>query len=328
MTDLKTKYLGLELKNPIIVASSGLTKSLDNIKEFEKLGASAVVLKSLFEEQIMHEINRVHSQSDDLYSYPEAADYISNYSRQNSLDAYLQLIKDAKKSVDIPIVASINCLSASEWTSFAKKIEEAGADALELNAFILPSDFKRNSEQNENIYFQIVEAVKKEVNIPIALKINHYFSSFAQTAQKLSWTGIKGLVLFNRFFSPDMDINNMKMHAANIYSKPEEIALPLRWTAILSDNVQCDLSATTGIHNGEGVVKLLLAGAKTVQICSALYTQGFHVIEEMEKFLREWMTKHNYSSIEQFRGKMSHKNTDNPAAYQRVQFMKHYAGVE
>lgn len=326
--NLTTKYLGLDLRNPIIVGSSGLTKSLDNIIRFEKYGAGAVVLKSLFEEQIKFEINKVHLTSDDIYSYPEAADYIANYARHNSLDEYLTLISDAKKSVGIPIIASINCVSSDEWPVFAKKIQEAGADALELNAFILPSDFKRSSEQNEKLYFDIIEQVKKQVTIPIALKIHHYFSALAQTAQKLSWTGINGLVLFNRFYSPDIDIDNMKIVPANLYSKPEEITTSLRWVAILAGNVQCDISASTGIHDGKAVVKQLLAGAKSVQVCSALYRNGFQQIELMLEYLESWMKKNNYTSIDEFRGKMSHRKTDNPAAYQRVQFMKHHAGIE
>jgi len=328
MIDLKTKYLGLDLKNPIIIASSGLTKSIDNIIKFEQLGAAAVVLKSLFEEQIKHEINKVQNQSNDLYSYPEADDYIANYSHQHNLNEYLNLIREAKQKVSIPIIASINCVSASEWTSFAKKIEDAGADALELNAFILPSDFNRTAAQNEQVYFDIVEKVKKEVKIPIAIKLNHYFSSFAQMAQKLSWTGISGLVLFNRFFTPDIDVDKMKINAANVYSKPEEIAIPLRWVAILSGNVQCDIAATTGIHDGKGVVKQLLAGAKAVQVCSTLYMNGFEQIEEMISYLQHWMQTHEYKSIDAFRGLLSHKKAENPAAYQRVQFMKHHAGIE
>ncbi|MDD3878354.1 MAG: dihydroorotate dehydrogenase-like protein [Bacteroidales bacterium] len=328
MLDIRTKYLGLELKNPIIVGSSGLTKSLDNIIRFEKYGAGAVVLKSLFEEQIKYEISKVHKNSDNLYTYPEADDYIANYARHNSLDEYVNLIKNAKKSVSIPIIASVNCISATEWISFAKKIEDAGADALELNAFILPSDFKRNSEQNEKVYFDIIEEVKKQIKIPIALKIGNYFSSLAQTAQKLSWTGIAGLVIFNRFFSPDIDLDNTKIISTNLYSKPEEIAIPLRWTAILSGNVQCDIAATTGIHDGKGLVKMLLAGAKAVQVCSTLYTNGFQQIEIMEDYLKNWMLKHNYKNIDEFRGAFSHKKSDNPAAFQRVQFMKHQAGIE
>jgi len=328
MIDLKTKYLGLNLKNPIIVGSSGITKSLDNIIKLEKHGAAAVVLKSLFEEQITYEISKLHKSGDVLYAYPEAEDYIANYARHNTLDEYLKLIRDSKKSVSIPVIASINCVSASEWTIFAKKIQEAGADALELNAFILPSDFSRSSDDNEKIYFKIIEEVKKHISIPIVLKIHHYFSALAQTAQKLSWTGISGLVIFNRFFAPDIDIDNKRVVATHIYSNPEDIAISLRWVAILSGNVQCDISASTGIHDGKSVVKQLLAGAKTVQVCSTLYKNGFQQIELMLSYLEEWMNKNNYSDIEQFRGKMSHKKHDNPAAYQRVQFMKHHAGIE
>lgn len=328
MVDVKTKYMGLELKNPLIVGSSGLTKSIDNIIKFEKYGAAAVVLKSLFEEQIKYEINKVHVDTDTLFVYPEADDYISNYARHNSLEEYLSLIKEAKAKVAIPIIASINCVSASEWTTFARKIQDAGADALELNAFILPSDFNRSAVDNEQMYFKIIEEVKKQVTIPIALKIHHYFSALAQTAQKLSWTGISGLVLFNRFFAPDIDLDKMKIVATNLYSKPEDIAMSLRWVAILSGNVQCDIAATTGVHDGKGLVKQLLAGAKAVQVCSTLYKNGFQQIELILQYLEDWMKTNNYSSIEQFRGKMSHRKTDNPAAYQRVQFMKHHAGIE
>lgn len=328
MVDVKTKYMGLELKNPLIVGSSGLTKSIDNIIKFEKYGAAAVVLKSLFEEQIKYEINKVHVDTDTLFVYPEADDYISNYARHNSLEEYLSLIKEAKAKVAIPIIASINCVSANEWTTFARKIQDAGADALELNAFILPSDFNRSAADNEQMYFKIIEEVKKQVTIPIALKIHHYFSALAQTAQKLSWTGISGLVLFNRFFAPDIDLDKMKIVATNLYSKPEDIAMSLRWVAILSGNVQCDIAATTGVHDGKGLVKQLLAGAKAVQVCSTLYKNGFQQIELILQYLEEWMKTNNYSSIEQFRGKMSHRKTDNPAAYQRVQFMKHHAGIE
>jgi len=328
MIDLKTSYLGLELKNPLIIGSSGLTKSVENIKKFEKLGAAAVVLKSLFEEQIKHDIQKVHHASDSLYAYPEADDYIANYARHNSIDEYLNLISDAKKNVKIPIIASINCVSSEEWTVFAKKIQDAGADAIELNAFILPSDFGRSSEQNEKVYFDIIENVKKQVTIPIALKIHQYFSALAQTAQKLSWTGISGLVLFNRFYAPDIDVDTLKIVPSNLYSKPEEISTSLRWVAILSGNVQCDIASSTGVHDGNGMIKQLLAGAKAVQICSTLYKNGFEQIEHILNDLEGWMKENKYNSIEDFRGKMSHKKTENPAAYQRVQFMKHLAGIE
>ncbi len=328
MADLRTKYMGLELRNPIIVGSSGLTNSVDKIMEIEKLGAGAVVLKSLFEEQINLQVHKTVTQSDSLYAYPEAEDYISNYTRDNSVTEYLDLIRNCKSSVEIPVIASINCVSLSEWISFARKIQEAGADALELNIFILPSDPKRTAEQNEQVYFDIAMAIVKEVTIPVALKISYYFSGFAKTALKLSWTGIKGMVLFNRFFSPDIDIDEFEVTATNVFSTPEEIAISLRWVAMLSDRLHCDIAASTGVHDGSGVVKQLLAGAKAVQITSTLYKNGTRVIPEMIKFIESWMDKHGFKTTDEFIGKMSFKETENPAAYERVQFMKHFAGIE
>ena len=198
MADLRTTYMGLSLRNPIIVGSSGLTNSADKIVELEKLGAGAVVLKSLFEEQIRFQINHSVTQSESIYSYPEAEDYIGNYTKETSVSEYLDLIRKTKSAVSIPVIASINCVSAVEWISFARKIQDAGADALELNIFILPSDPKRNSEQNEQVYFEIAMAIIKQISIPVSLKISHYFSSLTNTALKLSWTGIKGMVLESR----------------------------------------------------------------------------------------------------------------------------------
>lgn len=328
MADLRTNYMGLELKNPIIVGSSGLTNTVEKIKEIEKLGAGAVVLKSLFEEQINHQVHKTVTQSDSMYGYPEAEDYISNYTKDNSVTEYLELIKNCKNSVEIPIIASVNCVSSSEWISFAKKMEDAGADAIELNIFILPSDPKRTSDNNEQVYFDIAMAIVKAVTIPVSLKISYYFSALAKTALKLSWTGIKGMVLFNRFFSPDIDIDKFEVTASHVYSTPEEIAISLRWVAMLSDRLHCDIAASTGVHDGAGAVKQLLAGAKAVQVASSLYKNGTGVIPEMLKFMESWMDKHNFKTTEEFIGKMSFKEAENPAAFERVQFMKHFAGIE
>lgn len=328
MANLSTSYMGLELKNPIIVGSSGLTNSVENIVEIEKNGAAAVVLKSLFEEQINHMINKtMHSQVDN-FSYPEAEDYISNYSKHNDVDNYLALIRSAKKKVSIPVIASINCVSSTDWIAFAKKIQDAGADGLELNIFILPSDPKRDGTQNEAEYFEIIEKVKKEVTIPIAIKVSTYFSGLANTALKLSWTGVKGMVLFNRFFSPDIDIDNFKVTATNVFSHPEELATSLRWVAMLSSRLHCDIAASTGVHDGTAVIKQLLAGAKAVQLSSVLYKKGFEVIGEMLNDMEAWMQKHQFETTADFIGKMSIKEVDNPAAYERVQFMKHFSGIE
>ncbi|MEN8226032.1 MAG: dihydroorotate dehydrogenase-like protein [Bacteroidota bacterium] len=328
MANLSTSYMGFTLKNPIIVGSSGLTNSVENIIEIEKKGGAAVVLKSLFEEQINHAVNKSMHSGVDSFSYPEAEDYISNYTRQNDVDIYLKLIREAKESVKIPIIASINCVSSADWISFARKIQDAGADGIELNIFILPSDPKRDAAQNEAVYFDIIGKVEKEVNIPIAIKISSYFSGLASTAVKLSWTGIKAMVLFNRFFSPDIDIDNFKVTATNVYSHPEELATSLRWVAMLSSRLHCDVAASTGVHDGAAVIKQLLAGAKAVQIASVLYKKGFDQIGIMLKDIEAWMDKHNFESVDDFTGKMSINEFENPAAYERVQFMKHFSGIE
>lgn len=327
MIDLSTQYLGLELRNPIIVGSSGLTNSVNKIKEAEEKGAGAVVLKSLFEEQILYNIHEAKKESIPS-NYPEAADYIANYTQTQEVDKYLKLIKDSKQQTDIPIIASINCATDKEWTSFASQIEKAGADALELNIFVLPSDSKHDAAQNEKMYFDIIDKVLKQVNIPVAAKISYYFSGLAQFTQKLSWTGIKGLVLFNRFYSPDIDIDKFSLKASHVFSTPEELSISLRWVAMLSDLVHCDISASTGVHDGPALVKQLLAGASSVQMSSVLYKKGFDKVTEVRDFLTTWMEKHNFETIADFKGKMSFKQADNPAAYERVQFMKHFSGIE
>lgn len=329
MADLSTNYMGLSLRNPIIVGSSGLTNSVDKVVEIEKAGAGAVVLKSLFEEQIMFHTHKTVVQSDaGGYMYPEAEDYISNYTQENDVTEYLNLIRGCKEKVSIPVIASINCVSSSEWMSFGKKIQEAGADGLELNIFILPSDPRRGSADNEQVYLDIAMTMVKELSIPVALKVSYYFSGLAKTMLKLSWTGIKGMVLFNRFFSPDIDIDKFEVTATNVFSSPDELATSLRWVAMLSDRLHCDISASTGVHSGEAAVKQLLAGAKSVQVASAVYKNGNPVIGEMVRFMEKWMDKHGFKSTSDFIGKMSFKSTENPAAYERVQFMKHFAGIE
>ncbi len=328
MANLSTTYMGLKLKNPIIIGSSGLTNSVENIKEAARNGAAAVVLKSLFEEQIRHAASHTLSQDSSANFYPEAEDYIRNYTRDNDVGNYLKLIRESKKAVDIPIIASVNCISSSEWVDFASKIEEAGADAIELNIFILPSNASLTGEQNEEVYFQILEKVTKSVKIPVSVKISYYFSSLAKMALKLSWTGISGMVLFNRFFSPDIDIEKFEIKATNVFSTPAELAISLRWVAMLSSKLHCDIAASTGIHDGAAVVKQLLAGARAVQIASVLYKKGFAEIGVMLDELEKWMERHNFATIDQFIGKMSLKEAENPAAYERVQFMKHFSGIE
>ena len=328
MANLETNYMGLKLKNPIIVGSSGLTNSVENVIEIAKQGAGAVVLKSLFEEQINQAANHTFDRGEFSNYYPEAQDYINNYSAANDVAIYLDLIKSCKSSVNIPIIASINCVGSSEWVNFAKKIEDAGADALELNIFVLPSDPNKSSDDIEKIYFDIIEKVKSIIKIPIAVKLSYYFSGLAKTMEMLSWTGIKSLVLFNRFFSPDIDIDNFEIRSSNVFSSPSEITQSLRWIAMLSQKVKCDIAASTGIHDGEAVIKQLLVGAKAVQIASVLYKKGFSEIPVMLKQITDWMDENSFDEIDNFRGRMSIKKSENPAAYERVQFMKYFSGIE
>lgn len=320
--------MGLELRSPVIVGSSGLTKNVENIQEFEKYGAGAIVLKSIFEEQILNQMHRTLKELQQEYPYPEAFDYITNYTKANALDEYLQLITQARQAVNIPIIASINCVSASEWIEYARQFEQAGAHALELNIFILPSDYQKSADEIEKTYFDIIEKVLQSVSIPVSVKIGQHFTALAKTVITLSWTGIKGIVLFNRMYSPDIDINTMRISAANVFSDEHEYTLPLRWIALLSKKAHCDLAASTGIHNGEAAVKMLLAGASAIQICSVLYKQKAQVIEHINTFIEQWMVKHQYSNISEFKGKIHYTNDDHVAAFERVQFMKYFAGIE
>lgn len=328
MIDLSTKYMGLELRNPIIVGSSGLTRSVEKIIEFEAKGAGAIVLKSLFEEQILHDSNHLIENTELYNDYPEAADYFQNITKSGYIDDYLKLIRDAKKAVKIPIIASINCISISEWVSIAKDIEKAGADALEINVFFLPYDVNISSAAYEKMYFDIIDKLKSQIRIPIALKIGYYFSGLVNTVRKLSWTGISSLVMFNRFFTADINLDEMKLQTSNIFSTPLELAIPLRWIAILSGDIKCDISATTGIHDADGVIKQLLAGATTTQICSTLYLNGSEQISKIIEDLTKWMEKKNYKSIADFRGNFSIKKNENPAMFFRGQYMKHLFETE
>ena len=324
MVDLKAIYMGLKLKNPIIVGSSGLTGNLDSIKQMAKAGAGAIVLKSLFEEQIMMEVNQSMGDYNPIHGHTEMYDYQKYFEKQHILGYYLQLIKDTKQEVDIPIIASINCMSSAEWTEFAKDIERAGADALELNIFLLPSDPKMEGKDNENIYFNIIKKVTKEISIPVSIKISHYFDNLANTLQRFSHTNIKGMVLFNRFYNTDIDIEKEELIGGNFYSTPDDMSNTLRWIGIMNNLVDCDLCATTGIHNGKDAIKFLLAGATSVQMVSSIYINSAEVIEKSLHEIREWMEKHNYESIDQFQGKLSKSSGMNNVLYERVQFMKYF----
>jgi dihydroorotate dehydrogenase (fumarate) len=328
MADLSTKYMGLNLRNPIIIGSSGLTDSVNKVIELEKAGAAAVVLKSLFEEQILFAFKQRLEDMKVESPYPEAEEYIVRHTKTRALDDYLQLIRECRNAVSIPVIASINCLSVTEWTNFARDVQDAGASALELNISMMPSDPTKSSEQNESAYIQILNEVLRRVSIPVSAKISPHFTGLANSAMKLSWTGIHGLVLFNRYYSPDIDLGTFEVIPGNIFSNPQEYTLPLRWTAVLSDRVTCDIAATTGIHTGETAVKMLLAGARAVQICSVIYDKGSSQIGKILKEMENFMVQKGFGSTADFIGKMSMHAVQNPASYERVQFMKHFSEIE
>jgi len=328
MANTLCKYMGLQLQSPLIAGSCGLTNSVERMKQMENYGIGAVVLKSIFEEQITNEVMQSVGDTRFDVSRRDGLDYIKGYTQMASYEKYTNLIREAKKELSIPVIASINCSSNGDWISYAKRIEDAGADALELNIFFLPFDFNKTRKENEEQYIKIVEHVRKNVKIPLAVKTGYYFSSLARMLQTLSHTGIDALVLFNRFFASDIDIEKMKMKSASLFTEGEGFANTLRWIAIMHGHAKCNLSATSGIRDGEGLIKQILAGADTVQVAKILYNRGVEYIAVMLEDLREWMDRHKYASIDDFRGKMSFGNIENPEAYLRTQFMKYFAGIE
>jgi len=332
MADLTTKYLGLSLSNPLVIGSCGLTDSVDNILELEKAGAGAVVLKSLFEEQIMIEVDaslREADQNDMIYSEKsETLDYIDVHIREQTLSNYIQLIKDVKHKAVIPVIASINCISSSEWVKFAHQFEEAGADALELNIAVLPTEENMTAEKVENIYIDIIERVKPQVSIPVSVKITSSFTNPAHMVKKLAATGIKGIVMFNRLYTPDFDINNFEEKSSYTFSTPAESGKVRRWIGIMSPKVDCDLAASSGIHSSEDLIKMILAGADAVQVVSSIYKNGKEHIAEMLGEMIQWMEEKGYNSIDQFRGELSQEQSSDPSSYERIQFMKYFSEIK
>ena len=322
MIDMKTSYAGLTLRNPIIIGSSGLTNKAERNKEFEKAGAGAIVLKSLFEEQIEMQSEAMMQETD----YPEAADYIRGYVKANQVNDYLELIRQTKAVCTIPIIASINCYKADAWTDFARQIEQAGADALELNLYHMQTGLNDSLEVVREAYVGIVRQVKAAVRIPVIMKLGKQYSNIPSLVASLKANGADGVVLFNRFYQPDIDINTLQLVSGNVFSSPSDLSDTLRWTAIVSGKIPgISVAASTGVHDWEGVVKCLLAGATGVQLCSALYTHGATVVSQILTGLEEWMTLVHYVSIDQFRGRLNYANIPNPAMYERAQFMKYFA---
>ena len=325
MADLSTNYLGLQLKNPIVVGSSGLTDSVAKIKNLEAMGAGAVVLKSLFEEEIIMEMEEtIHSMTNRHFVFPETMDYMQTIVKEDILTNYLELVAGAKKAVQIPVIASINCVSSQKWTSFAREIEKAGADALELNLFFLPSDQQRGEKEIIEATLEIIAKVKTSIKIPIALKISPYQTNVIRYVEQIDQAGVEGIVLFNRSWMPDIDIHNFVLNSGFVLSSPSDLGNTLRWVSIISGRVICDVAASTGVHDSAALIKQLLAGAQITQVVSTLYHNDLTQIRKMTDELSAWMDENEFETIGDFRGRLSRANSGNPAAWERVQFMKHF----
>ena len=319
--NLTTSYLGLEVKNPIIVGSSTFTGTVEGIVKCAKAGAGAVVLKSLFEEQILSDIKKEEGYTDIYASNVDADLYMKTFLRGNEIAIYTNLIREAKKTVDIPIIASINCADKGEWTSFAKELQDAGADALELNIAVSPFDKDIVSKDIEDEVVSIFNEVKKTVTIPVSVKLGDHFTNIGNLAFRLSMAGAAGLVLFNRFYNPTIDIENMKVVPGSALSVEEENGNTLRWISLLAaQEIPCCLSASTGVHSADDVVRQILAGASSVQVCSVLYKKGVNFIAEMIEGMENWMKKHNFNSIGDFKGKCS--ASADVKVFERLQYLR------
>jgi dihydroorotate dehydrogenase (fumarate) len=316
--------MGLTLRSPLVVSANPLSESLDNIKRMEDAGAGAVVMFSLFEEQIRREREMVwHYLLYGTESYAEALTYFPEPEQYHAgPDTYLELLRKAKQAVDIPIIASLNGTGIGSWTRFAKKMQEAGADGLELNVYYIPADVNLTGEQVEQTYIDILLAVKKAVTIPVSMKLSPYFSNMANMAKRLDGAGVNALVLFNRFYQPDIDLETLDVRPNVLLSTPHSLRLPLRWIAILYGRIMADLAATSGIHTGEDAVKMLLAGASVTMMASALLKNGIGHLRTVEEGLRAWMEKNEYESVQQMRGAVSQMNAEDPTAFERAQYMR------
>jgi dihydroorotate dehydrogenase (fumarate) len=324
--NLETSYLGLTLSSPLVVSASPVGRRIANLRRLEEAGAAAVVLPSLFEEQIEHDSYQVHAVLEagaGVYQeaargyLPEAAEGYASGS-----DRYLALLAEARQALKIPVIASLNGVSAGGWVDYARKMEDAGASALELNVYFVAADMEETGEQVERRYLDLVAAVRKAVSLPLAVKVGPYFSSMANMARRLVEAGADGLVLFNRFYQPDIDIEDLKVRSNVQLSTSAELRLPLRWIAILYGRVKASLAASTGVHTPEDVLKLVMAGADVTQVASALLKQGAGWLTWVRSEMAKWLEEHEYESIEQMKGSLSQKAAPDPAAFERSNYME------
>ncbi|MCR4438467.1 MAG: dihydroorotate dehydrogenase-like protein [bacterium] len=327
MADLSTKYMGMELANPFIVASCRLTATLDGIQKCADAGAGAVVLKSLFEEQIDVDTSELEVQTW-LTGHAEAFEYVRAMGMAMGPREYVALIEQAKKKVTIPIIASLNCVDGRWWREWARQIALAGADGLELNIALMPSDVRRTAADIERHVYAIVEQVREHVSLPLAVKIGPYFTSIPHVAQELARRGAAALVLFNRFYQMDIDAEKLTVVAGNRLSSPDELHLPLRWIAVLAGRVNADLAAATGVHDGKGAVKAILAGATAVQLCSTLYKNGLAQIRRIDEQVTKWLDERGHKTAADIRGLLCQEKSERPEVYERLQYIKALTGIE
>ncbi len=322
--DLTTKYLGITLRSPLVAAASPLSEDISNIKKLEDAGIGAVVLYSLFEEQIrleqeeynFHTTQGTEAFAESLSYFPEIHDY------KLGPELYLEHIEKAKQAVDIPIIASLNGSTLGGWTNYAKEMESAGADAIELNIYNIPTDMGMSGQQVEKQYIDILKSVKSAVKIPVALKLSPFFSNFSNMARQFDEAGADALVLFNRFYQPDIDLDQYEVTPNLLLSQSSAMRLPMRWIAILSDRIKADLAATSGIHTGTDVIKMLLVGASVAMLCSSLLKHGVNHVRNIEDHMKQWMREREYESVAQLQGSMSQKKTSDPSNFERAQYMK------
>jgi dihydroorotate dehydrogenase (fumarate) len=322
--DLTTTYLGMTLRSPLVASASPLSEEIDNIKRLEDAGAAAVVLYSLFEEQLSLERYELHHHL--TYGTESFAESLTYFPEPETFhlgpEEYLNHIHRAKLAVNVPIIASLNGASVGGWTDFAKQMEQAGADALELNVYYIPTDMNLEGGWVEETYLDILKAVKSVVTIPVAVKLGPFFSNMANMARRLDEAGANALVLFNRFYQPDIDLENLEVRPNVLLSTPQALRLPLRWIAILYGHIKASLAATSGVHTAQDVLKMLMAGANVTMLCSALLRHGIDHLRVIEQDLQQWLEAHEYTSVQEMQGSMSQKHCADPSAFERAQYMK------
>ncbi len=328
--DLTTNYLGMKLRTPLVAAASPLSEEIDNIKRMEDAGAAAVVLYSLFEEQLRQDrIELNQSLEQGTFSSPEALTYFPEPEEfKLGPEEYLKHITTAKRAVNIPIIASINGSSVGGWTQYAKLVQQAGADAIELNIYNIPTNMNQSAAELEADYLEILRSVKAEVTIPVSLKLSPFFTNFANVARKFDLAGADGLVLFNRFYQPDIELESLEIKPNILLSTPMAARLPLRWIAILFGRVSADLAATSGIHRATDAVKMLMAGADVTMLCSVLIRHGIPQIKTIERDMATWLQEHDYESVTQLKGSLSQKNCPAPGEFERAQYLRALSSFE